>query len=318
MFFQLLITSFVLFLLVAVVVFLAGPKVEIDTTINEVELPKDLDAYLENSESKYDDITPGTEKKIFWAAEAGKKTSLSVVYIHGFTATRQESVPLSEIVAKQLGANLFYTRLTGHGRDSEAMLEGSVHTWLNDANEALEIGRRIGNKVVVIGMSAGGALAFWLATQPAAKDVKAFVLISPSFRILDRDSRFLLWPWGGQIAELVVGKEICRKSINLEHERYWTHCYPSRALLPLKALIGYVRTINLNAIKTPMLMIISPQDKVVDVRGTVSIFERLNNDKKELVEFEDTQDPHHHNLAGDILSPGSTEKIANIILNFIR
>ena len=315
---QFLITSFVLLLLAAAVVFLVGPKVEIDTTINQVVLPDDLDLYLMNAEAKYDDIISDVEKKIIWANEVGKKTPLSVVYIHGFTATRQESVPLSDMVAKQFGANLFYTRLTGHGRGTEAMLEGDVNTWLNDANEALEIGRRIGDKVIVIGMSAGGALAFWLSTQPSAKDVEAFVLISPSFRIVDRDSRYLLWPWGGQIAELLVGKEICRKSISHEHEKYWTQCYPTRALLPLKGLVGYVRTLDFKAIKTPMLMIISPEDRVVDARETISIFSRVASDKKELVEFKDTQDPNHHNLAGDVLSPQSTRPVAEIIINFIN
>ncbi|MDD4273595.1 MAG: hypothetical protein PHG14_07705 [Desulfobacter postgatei] len=38
------------------------------------------------------------------------------VYIHGFSATRKETAPLSDLVAKTLNANLFYTRLSGHGR----------------------------------------------------------------------------------------------------------------------------------------------------------------------------------------------------------
>ncbi|MEM8845202.1 MAG: alpha/beta fold hydrolase [Pseudomonadota bacterium] len=310
--------SLVLLLLVASVVFLVGPKVEIDTSITPLELPQDLDVYLDNSESEFKDIKPNTEKKIIWTGNTGEKTPLSVVYLHGFTATRQESAPLSDIVAKQLGANLFYTRLTGHGRTTEAMLEGNVNKWVNDAHEALEIGRRIGDKVIVIGMSAGGALAFWLSSQATSKDVEAYVLISPSFRLADRDSRFLMWPWGAQIAELAVGKEICRKSQNPQHEKYWTHCYPTRALLPLKGLIGYVRSLDFKLIKTPMLMIISPEDTVVDVKETMSIFEKIGSDKKELAEFEDTEDPHHHNLAGDILSPKSTKQVAKIIINFIQ
>ena len=315
---QLLITSLVLLLLVAIVVFLAGPKVEIDISIHPPELPQDLDQYLITSESEFEDIKPNTEKKIIWANNVGEKTPLSVVYLHGFTATRQESAPLSNIVAKQLGANLFYTRLTGHGRSSEAMLDGTINKWVNDAHEALEIGRRIGDKVIIIGMSAGGALAFWLSTQATSKDVEAYVLISPSFRLTNSDSRFLMWPWGAQIAELAVGKEICRKSQNPQHEKYWTHCYPTRALLPLKGLIGYVRSLDFTAVKTPMLMIVSPEDKVVDVQETMSIFEKIGSDKKELVEFQDTEDPHHHNLAGDILSPKSTEQVAKIIVNFIQ
>ena len=75
--------------------------------------------------------------------------------------------PLPDKVAAALGANLFYTRLTGHGQDGAAMAEGSVNAWINDYAEAIAIGRAIGDKVVVIGTSTGASLATWAASQPA-------------------------------------------------------------------------------------------------------------------------------------------------------
>ncbi|MEM7304630.1 MAG: alpha/beta fold hydrolase [Pseudomonadota bacterium] len=318
MFSHFVLVSFALFLLVAIVVFFIGPRVDIDSTIHPIKLGNDLDLFLHNSEAALTDITPGTEKKIIWAKEKGVKTPVSVVYIHGFTASRQESAPLSDMVADKLGANLFYTRLTGHGRGTEGMYDASVNHWLNDAHEALEIGRRIGDKVVVIGMSAGGALSFWLSTQPGAKDVTAFVLISPSFKIMDSNTRFLLWPWGRQIAELAVGKVRCRTTHNPQHDRYWTNCYPTSALMPLKGMVKFVHALDFKSIKKPMLMIVSPEDSVIDARETIAIFEKIGSDKKELVEYDDTQDPSHHILAGEIMSPLSTTPIANIIVDFIK
>ena len=307
----------VLFLLLLVAVVFAGPRVEIDPTIYPLELGDDVKRYIEMSESAFDDITPGTEKKIFWAGEPDEVTPISVVYIHGFTASRQESAPLADMIAKKLDANLFYTRLTGHGRGAKGMMNTSVNAWLNDANEALEIGRRIGSKVVVIGMSAGGALSFWLSTQPAAKDVSAFVLISPAFRIMDRSSRFLLWPWGQQIGEMAVGKVRCRQVISPEHDRYWTNCHPTRSIMTLKGLIKYVHSLDYESINAPMLMIVSPEDKVVDARETIAMFDKIGSDNKELVEYYEVQDPVHHILAGDVLSPLSTEPMANIITDFV-
>lgn len=67
---------------------------------------------------------------------------LNLVYLHGISATRQETAALAEIVAKRLEANLFYTRLTGHGRTGEALLDGSVRAWFNDTVEAFDIGQR--------------------------------------------------------------------------------------------------------------------------------------------------------------------------------
>ena len=307
-----------LVILLLLAIFFAGPRVKIDPTIHPLTLGDDIERYINHSESAYDDIIPGTEKKIIWQGQAGDITPLSIVYIHGFTASRQESAPLANLVASKLGANLFYTRLTGHGRGTEGMMNTSVNAWLNDANEALEIGRRIGQRVVVMGMSAGGALAFWLSTQPHAQDAAAFVLISPAFKILDPSSSILLWPWGQQIAELVAGKVRCRQASNPAHERYWTNCHPTRSVMTLKGMVGYVRSLDFNAVQRPMLMIISPEDQVVNAHEAVSIFDSIGSDIKELVEYYDTEDPAHHILAGDVLSPNSTQPMANIIVNFIE
>jgi len=108
------------------VVFLLGPRVAIETNLQPVSLPDDLDAYLASSEAAYDDIVPGTEKKIIWAGEAGEKTPLSIVYLHGFSATRQETAPLAEELAAELGANLYYDHFTGHGRSGEALAGAAV------------------------------------------------------------------------------------------------------------------------------------------------------------------------------------------------
>ena len=95
-------------------------------------------------------LTPNTDKKIFWYNKNRSKTEYSIVYIHGFSATRQEIVPVCDIVADNIKANIFYTRLTAHGQGPEKFAKVTVNDWLNDTHEAIEIGRRIGNEVILI------------------------------------------------------------------------------------------------------------------------------------------------------------------------
>ena len=121
-------------------------------------VPQDLDQYLSQSESEIPHITPQTEKTITWANPAKTRTALSVVYLHGYSATRQETAPLANEIAAQLGANLFCTRLCGHGLSGEALAQATVNDWLNDAMGAVEIGKRLGDKVIVMGVSTGGRL----------------------------------------------------------------------------------------------------------------------------------------------------------------
>ena len=90
---------------------------------------------------------------------------------------------MPEEVARALGANLFFTRLTGHGRTGAAMAEATAEDWLADMAEAMEIGRRLGQRVVVIGTSTGGTLAAIAATDPQLNaGLAGTVLISAQLR----------------------------------------------------------------------------------------------------------------------------------------
>ena len=78
-------------------------------------------------------------KRIVWAGAAGQKTPLAVIYVHGFSASAEEIRPVPDEVAKALGANLFYTRLAGHGRSGDAMAEPLAGDWIEDMAEAMAI-----------------------------------------------------------------------------------------------------------------------------------------------------------------------------------
>ncbi len=303
---------------ILIVIFVMGPKVEADTTIHPLTLPSDLDEYLKKSESAFTDIVPGTEKTIIWAGQPGVKTALAVIYLHGFSASRQETAPLSDKVATELKANLFYTRFTGHGRTNEAMRNGSVNAWINDLHEAMEIGRKLGEKIILIGLSTGATAATWLATQPMAEDVAAFILISPNFGLADKRSIILTRPWGGPLAERLLGPEYGWDSHNKLHHKYWTHRFPTKALLPMLAMVKLATSQDLNTIRKPLLIIYSPRDQVIDVKEIEKTYAKIGSERKELRAYSDDKSPNNHVLAGDILAAESTGCIANIIVDFVK
>lgn len=303
---------------ILLLLFLVGPRIKIDTTIHSVHLPEDLNSYLATSEARFPDLTTGTEKTIIWANEDQKKTDISVVYLHGFSATRQETAPLPELVARQLGANLYYTRFTGHGRADEAMVDCSVNSWLNDGNEAIEIGKRLGNKVIVLGVSTGATAATWLAAQQHQDKIAALIFMSPNFGLCDSRSFLLSWPWGKQIAELIIGSEFHWEPSNELHQRFWTCRFPTRALLPMKGLVNLAQSLDYSVISTPTQILYSPADEVVRPEAIVTMFNKLGSTKKELIAYTDSEAPKQHILAGDILAPASTAPVAEIILRFCK
>ena len=296
---------------------LLGPRVDMNISLDDLTLTDNLDLYLSKSESRFDDITEGTEKTIMWAGTPGERTAISIVSFHGFSATRQELSPLADTVAKSLNANLFYTRLAGHGRGGLGMIDGSVNRWANDANEAIKIGRRLGDKVILIGTSTGSTLATWLALQPTNADLEAMILLSPNFYNADSNMRMLLWPWGQQIAETLIGKVRHWESKNPLHEKYWANDYATSSMLPMMGLVKIVNDSDIEKINTPTLMIYSSKDKTISVPPILETFARLGSEKKELFEFSATEDPDYHALAGDLMSPSSTAVLAEKINTFI-
>ena len=116
---------------------------------------EDIDNLLENQEKMVRFLRPGTEKKVLWANGNGVKTKTSIVFIHGFSASRVEIDPVVDLIAVELNANVYFTRLRGHGQDGKALGEATYEQLLNDTREAIEIGKSIGDDVVLIGCSTG-------------------------------------------------------------------------------------------------------------------------------------------------------------------
>ena len=145
-------------------------------------LPDDLDGYLAAAEGQVADLTEGSAKRIVWAGPKGAKTPLAIVYVHGFSATAAEIRPVPDNVAKEAGANLYFMRLAGHGRSGDALAAVTAGDWVEDMAEAMAIGRRLGERVLLISTSSGSPLAAIAATDAGLMDgLAGVVMISPNF-----------------------------------------------------------------------------------------------------------------------------------------
>ncbi|WP_455207425.1 alpha/beta hydrolase [Kaarinaea lacus] len=296
-----------------------GPRVKLDETIKPATLPNDLDAYIRTGENQVANLKPGTDKVIIWAdPDQRQPTPYSIVYLHGFSASRQEIAPVCDNIARTLGANLFYSRLTGHGADNRAMANLSVNALLNDAVEALEIGKRLGDKVIVIGTSTGGTLATWLASYDKASRIAALVLLSPNYGPKRKESEFLLLPWGSTILHFVEGPVYKFEPYNELQQQYWTTQYPSEALLSMMGIVKVTRDKDPTSIHTPVLVMYSPNDTIIDTQAVQAMYSQFASEIKKIIAVTDSGDPQQHILAGDILSPQTTQAVTNNIVEFIR
>jgi alpha-beta hydrolase superfamily lysophospholipase len=294
------------------------PSTQPDNPIYSDRLPADLDRYLKDDEARFADIIPGAEKKIIWHDPHRKqKTPLALVYLHGFSACRQEIRPVCEEVARRLGANLFLTRLTGHGRNGRALAEASLSDWRSDALEALMIGRRMGKKVILVGTSTGGTLATWLADYDRGQSVAACVLLSPNFGVKHVAAGLLFWPGARYWLPLVVGKTRAWEPLNERHARYWTLRYPIAALIPMMQAVEMVRRIDLGKLSIPMQFLYSRKDQIVDAREIEKAFDAIGSKVKKRIIIQESQHSMQHVIAGDILSPSNNERVIDAMTTFL-
>jgi len=308
---------------IALVALLAafGPRPSREETVrfDPAMIGADIDAWLTAREAEVANVKDGAQKGVVWADPATKsKTPLALVYIHGFSATRREISPVVENAAAQLGANAFFTRLAGHGRDSAAMAEATMNDWVDDLAQAMEIGRRIGERVVLVGTSTGGTLATLAAARPGlASDLAAIVLISPNYALPGVSTGLLNMPWAETILPLVFGANRSFEPHNEQQAQWWTTSYPSSAVFPMAALLATVDSIDYGRIATPALFIFSPNDKVIDPMQVRNVHSKWGG-PKELLAIEDAGDPSSHVIAGDILSPATTGRTVEAIVAFLR
>lgn len=264
-------------------------------------------------------IIPGTEKRIRWyGGRDGRVTPYSIVYLHGFSATRQEIAPVGAMLADALGANLFETRLTGHGLSAAPLAGVRAEDWVADGAEALAVGARTGERIILMGTSTGATLALAMADQAAFDKVAALVLMSPNFYPRDGGARLLTWPGGPQLAALIVGETRTWTPANAAQARYWSTSYPLAAVVEMMRLVAHVRDSLPLTVSVPLLTFYSPNDSVVDVDEIGRSLSRITSPLKRTVLIERSGDPGNHVLAGDILAPANNRRVVDEIVRFVE
>jgi pimeloyl-ACP methyl ester carboxylesterase len=305
----------------AAIAWFYGPRVEANTvtSFDPASIGSDPDAYLAASETRVSGIHDGLQKEIVWAYPASKaKTPLAIIYVHGFSASKNETRPVPDMAAKALGANLYLTRLTGHGIDGNALAGATVNDWAHDMAEALAVGKLIGEKVIVIGVSTGAGLATWAASDAAhTNDIDGLVFISPNYGVQAGGAWLLTMPFGEQLANLVVGSERVFETHNDMHKRFWTSSYPTKALLPMAALTKLAAETVVENIRQPVLMIYSETDTVIRPDLVKSVASRWGG-KAELYALPKNDDPSSHVIAGDALSPSTNKEVADKIVEWVK
>ncbi len=313
------ILAIILFLLVYYLIFLKQ-KTPVEASKEFHFFDNNLDEYLFRSEENIPNLKADLSKRIFWFSSPGEKTQIAIVYIHGYSASPQEVRPVPEKIAQRLQANLFFSRLTGHGCDSKEMSKAQIQDWLNDAAEAVAIGHEIGEKIIVISTSTGGTLVSALAVSKkyfTAKD--KLVFISPNFGLNKRMSGILTWPFSQIWMPLIFGSERTFKPRGDLHNYFWTTRYSTQSVIKMAKMTNAVAKLDFSRAKWSALFMYSKRDKVVKPWLVERVFNAWGGRKSKLVvEVGEHDDPNSHVICGDILSPSMNDYFVDRIVDWAK
>lgn len=280
-----------------------------------------LDAHLAQSEAQVGGIRDGCAKRIDWA-QGCVKTPVSLVFVHGFSASCGELWPLPDLVAKGLGANLFMTRLTGHGQDGAAMGRARLDDWDADVAEAIKIGAALGDEVIVMGCSTGCTLLTTaLAEKIDGSDViKGVVHVSPNYGLAHMWAQALLQlpkvrSWG----EYVAGSEQSFDKMSDDHAKYWTLRYDTQAVFTMADAVRAAMASPIEGITTPAYFALCETDEVVSPAKTRTVMERWGGSLAEDILVQGPNDDKMgHVMAGDVFSPDQTAPLAERVIRWAR
>jgi pimeloyl-ACP methyl ester carboxylesterase len=278
--------KFVGFVLIAVIIgYALGPRVKfedpklLDTT---VDVPiSQIESIIEAKEASLKDLKPNNEARIIWADDSLKtQTEYCLLYLHGFSASQMEGDPTHKDFAKRYGMNLYLPRLEDHGRlDTNSFFSLTPDNYLQSAEDAIDVAKILGKKVIVMSCSSGSTLGLALAS--AGEPIDAMIHYSPNIDIADPMSAALLYPWGKQISSLVMGGDHNHITYNDDMRKYWNPIYHMNGVFALKNVINtYMTESNFKKIKMPTFLAYYyqddiNQDKVVSVPRMLEFYDQI-------------------------------------------
>ena len=287
-------------LVVLVAIYAVGPHPDAPTLPgpswnNIPEEPTAISSFLQAKEAQNGNLKPDNEGQIIFADSANpKKTKTVVLYIHGFSASPMEGNPLHKAIAKSLHANLVLARVEDHDEfpTDSTMANASADKFYQSVENYYALAKKLGDEVIVLGTSFGGAMSLVLATKHP--EIKALMLYGPCIAIKD------------PTAPLAVMRSDFRDipSVSPGHMNYWSLHYRLEGIVAIQNFLTHEMTDEtFEQVKVPVFLGYyyqdeTHQDNVVSVQAMRDMFPKLGSKIKKEQAFPLSG---YHVITSDIL-----------------
>lgn len=298
-------------LVVLVALYAVGPHPDAPTLpgpswTNIPNEPAAITSFLQAKEAQNGNLKPDNEGQIIYADSANpQKTKTVVLYIHGFSASPMEGNPLHKAIAKSLHANLVLARIEDHGEfpTDSTMAKASADKFYQSVENYFALAKKLGDEVIVLGTSFGGAMSLVLATKHP--EIKALMLYGPCIAIKDPTAPLVDNPWGLQLARAVMRSDFRDiPSVSSGHKNYWSLHYRLEGIVAIQNFLTHEMTDEtFEKVKVPVFLGYyyqdeTHQDNVVSVQAMRDMFPKLGSKIKKEQAFPLSG---YHVITSDIL-----------------
>ena len=247
---------------------------------------KNLDKTLAKQENTIEGLKPGNAAKIIWAANYEyKKSPIAMVYLHGFGASHREGEPVMSQLSQKYEANVYMARLKEHGIYRENTFEYlTPENYMASAKTAIAIGKKLGEKVIVVSTSTGSTLSLALAAED--EEIAGLVMYSPFIGLIDERMASIIQPGAKEKYIQATGSAMRTEERPVEVAKYWSVNYHVNGYVTLiKMLKDTMTPETFQKVNCPVFMGYyykneKEQDEVVSVAAMHTMFAALGTPEK--------------------------------------
>ncbi len=251
------------------------------------------------------------EKKVMPKAGAifhDNNSPVGILLLHGFTSTTYQFKYLAEFLSAK-GFTVYAPLIAGHGTTPDDLRKSNPSDWVKSAEAGYWKLKEKCGKIFIIGNSFGGNLAFALAKNNECK-IDGLVSLGTPIRIRYQwliNLRYYTYGWL---------KKYYRKPRRIYKLDYTDMIdeitYPVIPIRSLRQFLDFIQDetiLNLDKVKTPILIIHANIDPVVDPESAQYIHQHIGSEYKMIFWF----DSPDHDLASGEKKDELFEKIYQFI-----
>jgi len=211
-----------------------------------------------------------------------RSRDVGVLMLHGFTATPYQFKDLRDFLMLK-GITVFTPLMAGHGTEPIDLYKTSIDDWISSTDEAYQKLKSQVKKIVVIGNSFGGNLAFHLGVKNDNSLRGIVSLGTPIYLKYDKFIKFRAYTYGWVQKYYKKRRRHYITNFTESSEVIAYPIIPTKSLRNFLQFIKYFTIPGLKNVTTPSLIIHGDKDPVVHPRSVQYLHQHLRSKNKKVL-----------------------------------